>query len=279
MSPIPASLSQPMALAKRSATSPRAPGAKRRRKNSETSMGKRRSLRNSYTEPHFIALRNEPNTADPVLHRENETLVTSVISPESIDRFWTLYNKQHDEDEEEDQKEQSDEDNEDDEVAETRPIIDSPKSRRSFKPTSARCPTAALKKASSRNPMMALNLIPFEQLVGFGNKSTTASTPSKEGRKPRVSDRLMNTQKPNDGHKVRSTDKQYNEDIEIETGLATCSLDVVKQEAELVPPSTITPVVSKGLNWLTFSHKPIYLGEPGHGHFKSRIVSFPPTVG
>ncbi|KAJ4344827.1 uncharacterized protein N0V89_012571 [Didymosphaeria variabile] len=66
--------------------------------------------------------------------------------------------------------------------------------------------------------------------------------------------------------------------IKVQSDATASNIDIMKQETESSLPSTLTPIIPSAPDWAPFSHKPIYLGEPGHGRFKSRIVFEADTI-
>ncbi|KAL5401745.1 hypothetical protein PMIN06_011260 [Paraphaeosphaeria minitans] len=228
---------------------------------------------------------SDRNAALPAPCPENLSTGALVLPAEVIDNFWATFNKKNEEDDDDevDDEDQEDEkveagessksccDNKDEgkQVEKTSPVVELPKSIRSYKPTSARCPVAAVRKATSNSSSKTLDLEHIEHgPSGSQSRSgipsfVAVSGPSKEVQSPFANTPKTSTEEPEDKHRTA---------IEVEAGVSPSHIDVSRQDVVSSNPAATVPVMLNQPSFTPFSHKPIYLNEPGHGQFKSRLV-------
>lgn len=214
---------------------------------------------------------------------------------EVIDDFWATFGSKKDqeddgEDKEEGQDDDREEDDEDDhgkkdeskEFVEANTVVDPanqidepPKSVRSYKPTSAKCPKATMRKAANKDFRKALNLKPVargpeESKSGSGIPGfTAASYLGKETQPPLANKPASKTQKPEEDRNIA---------MDVEADSSASHKDISKQDAISGIPSALVPVTPQPPSFTPFSHTPIYVNEPGHGHLKSRVVFEADTI-
>ncbi|KAF2440886.1 hypothetical protein P171DRAFT_475403 [Karstenula rhodostoma CBS 690.94] len=266
------------------ARSPEGPDAKRRREDLETSILHITVEGDAHTNEHLIDPRIYPNAATPALRRENATIGTPILPADATDEFWATFNRKDKEDEgkenadaeegedsredDEDDHENKDESEEDVEaspIAATSPVGAPPNSVHSYKPTSAWCPKAAMRNAASndiRGPAGSKSGSEIPHLTG-------ASRLSKGVQSPLANKPTTKMQEPEDDRKIA---------IKAEIDSSANHTDISQQDDNSSNPSALAHVVSEPPSFTPFSHKPIFVNEPGHGRFKSRVVFEADTI-